>query len=236
MAEPRLLHNRFGTKIITVEVDQNPARQTFTVHENLIRKSSAFFEAALGRGWTEARDRVVKLPEYSARAFELYMNWLYTSRPHYKDPHGMSLAEAESSWCDLLESYLLGDYLQDANFKDITIDSMLRWMHDCEVKSCHIPAIFSVKTYERTGDGSPLRTLLVGFSAWSLYMAFIKSLEDIESRIECPRLFLRDLVSRVANIARERTQPSSPYGQHNGTCHYHCHGKGPCYKAEDATL
>jgi hypothetical protein len=37
-----------------------------------------FFKAALGRGWAEGRNKLVKLPETEPEVFEAYVHWSYT--------------------------------------------------------------------------------------------------------------------------------------------------------------
>lgn len=219
-----------------MEVGEKAARKSFTVHEDLVRKSSPFFEAALSRDWTEAKERTVKLPEHSARAFELYMNWLYSSQSLVKVSWDLSHKVMEESWSDLLESYLLGEYLQDTNFKDTIIDSMLEWTKDCDFDSCHVPATFAAKIYEKTTFGSPLRSLLLDFSVYGIFFTWIDDLQEIDKQAECPRLFMWDVVMRISDIARMNGKMLAPYKQHKNTCHYHSHGEGPCYNVGDVAL
>lgn len=48
--------------------------QKFVVHEDLIRARSPFFEAALGRDWKEASEKLVPLPDDSPDAFAIYQH------------------------------------------------------------------------------------------------------------------------------------------------------------------
>lgn len=71
---------RLGTKIITVQVGKPGFTKYFTVHEELVRASSPFFEAALGRDWQEAAERIVNLPDDRPAIFQLYIQWLYSGQ------------------------------------------------------------------------------------------------------------------------------------------------------------
>lgn len=62
----------------SIEVLVGPSPPTiFSVHENLIRSSSAFFDAATRGVWKESAARQVLLPEDDPEIFELYLHWLY---------------------------------------------------------------------------------------------------------------------------------------------------------------
>ena len=54
------------------------SRKRFTLHTELAKRSSKFFEAAMSRDWKEAKEKEVVLEEYTVDEFEGYLQWLTT--------------------------------------------------------------------------------------------------------------------------------------------------------------
>jgi hypothetical protein len=89
------------------------------VYESFFRSSSGFFEAALSNDWTEAHDRIVELPECTLPNFQIYHQWLLSKRLHTRFGSQQQPEVARQlEWNALIDAYLLGDYLQDINYKD----------------------------------------------------------------------------------------------------------------------
>lgn len=115
---------RLGRKVIAVHVGNEPAHWTFTVHGNLIRKSSCGFEGALSHEWAKIRGRIVKLPDCDTFAFRFYAQWLYSGRLHTR---ALSIIYHEVEINSLAQGYVLGDDLQDTTCKYIAVDAMVDW-------------------------------------------------------------------------------------------------------------
>ncbi|KAF2102654.1 hypothetical protein NA57DRAFT_27179, partial [Rhizodiscina lignyota] len=140
-----------GTTFVTVLVGRS--QEKFLVHEGLIRARSAFFEKALSRDWKEAQKKLVELPETDVPQFTLYERWLYTSTIYSRSEDGLGVSEGRL----LIESYFLGDMLQDADFKDAVIDAIINVL----IKDKIYATFWGKDIYENTPPESPLRKLTV---------------------------------------------------------------------------
>jgi hypothetical protein len=116
-----------GTKVLAVRVGPEGQHTDFTVHEQLICASSEFFKAAMGREWRESEERLVRLLSCQAKAFQIYVQWLYSGRLYASQCGGPEL-KIEAEKCNFMQGYLLGDYLQDINYKDTLLDALREWV------------------------------------------------------------------------------------------------------------
>ncbi|PSN62379.1 hypothetical protein BS50DRAFT_457197, partial [Corynespora cassiicola Philippines] len=69
---------------VTILVGQDDKQKQFTVHEDLLRTRSKYFDACLKGNpnvgtWIESEDRVVRLPDDEPEVFALYTQSLYVS-------------------------------------------------------------------------------------------------------------------------------------------------------------
>lgn len=216
-----------GTKTIAVRVGAEPSNQDFTVHENLLIRSSPFFKAALGREFKEAKDRIVYLPESNAHAFRVYVQWLYTSQLHTKLIFDLPTnQDSQWEWAILVKARLLGDCIQDIDFQDTVIDAMAEWANEAP-KTCNdVPAHSSVEVYGNTKDDSPLRRILVDFTAYRLISGTATALD----KSHYPSDYLTSVVGVLTERIRSNRIATPPYVQNKGGCHYHSHGDKVCYK------
>ncbi|KAF2028831.1 hypothetical protein EK21DRAFT_113524 [Setomelanomma holmii] len=218
-----------GTKVIAVRVGPEPKHTDFSVHENLIRLSSPFFEAALGRDWKEAKERIGKLPDCNAHAFRVYTHWIYTGQLNTKLQFDQSSpTDGQWEWANLVKAYLLGDYLQDIDFKDTVMDAMIDWA-DYATRECgNASPHSSVEVYQHTRIGSPLRWILLDSTTWRLTNNFAVSMSDFQF----PSEFLAFIVTALTDRIRtgKTVRPSFLDKRY---CHYHCHRDRTCYQDKD---
>ncbi|KAI9928693.1 hypothetical protein MW887_001910 [Aspergillus wentii] len=98
-------------------------QEPFSVHENLVRTSSRFFDKAMAGKWRESLQRTVKLPDEEPNIFTLYLHWLYYGAlPVYCDKPGLA---GNSEYLELAKAYVLGDKLLDSKFQDTVIDAII---------------------------------------------------------------------------------------------------------------
>ncbi|KAF2659814.1 hypothetical protein K491DRAFT_136246 [Lophiostoma macrostomum CBS 122681] len=231
-----LSHNRLdmGTKVIAVRVGSNKALKDFTVHEALVRKSSPFFEKALAQDWVESQSRIVKLPTMKPPAFQLYVQWLYSSRLYLRIDEKSKLVDRSKVIECCINAYLLGDYLQDIAFKDTLIDLILEWSSMMYVLQAAV--LLTKDVYANTPEDSLLRQLLVDLSVWGISPYAWKISAD--SAFEFPNAFLMGVVTgqskRLSDIDPSGVKETgySHFKKIKGTCIYHCHRDGPCYKSD----
>ena len=218
-----------GTKVIAVRVGAEPKHTDFSVHENLIRLSSPFFEAALSRDWKESQEKIVKLPGCNAHAFRIYVQWLYTGQLHTKlQFNHTSPNDGQWEWANLVKAYLLGDYLQDIDFKDTIMDAMIDWANEATRECSDAPPHSSVEVYQHTRDGSPLRKVTLDFTTWRLTNNFPVSMNEYQ--------FPSDFLTAVVTSLTERIRTGKvvrPNFMDKKYCYYHCHGDRACYKDKD---
>ncbi|KAF2122615.1 hypothetical protein BDV96DRAFT_639192 [Lophiotrema nucula] len=193
----------FGTKAIAIRVGKEPDHQDFTVHEKLL-KSSKYLQAALEDRSKESEDRVIHLPE--------------------------QYPILEHDGCDLLWGYLLGEDLQDINFKDTLSDAMLEWTAEATIDERGFAITMNEEVYCNLPRNTPVRRILVDITVWeigkSVFRHFL-DLEDSEDHVQ----FLKDVLWGLES-RRHAIGELSPLVEHKGTCYYHCHGKEPCYKVK----
>jgi hypothetical protein len=228
-AELILIISRMGTTVIDICVGAKPKQVDFCVHENLIRLSSRFFDAALIHDWKESQERIVRLPDCNVRAFRIYVQWLYTSQLHTKTHFShASATEDQWEWANLVKAYLLGDYLQDIDFKDTIMDAMIEWGHEADRKCINAPPHSSVEIYQQTSNTSPLRKFVVDFTTRSLIDSFHVSMSDFQF----PSDFLAAVVTNLAERIRPGNDVTSDFVGKK-YCQYHCHGERSCYREKD---
>lgn len=205
-----------------VDVGSYEERQTFDVHEDLLKAHSRFFCAALNKEWKEGQERKVSLPEDDPEHFELSYHFLYTGRIYSKsaeqDPHGVAAEE-------VLLAYLwtLGDKLNSSSFMDAILDTMISGMESD--KSC--PMTLHEIIYPDSARASCMKRFLVDVAAWEWSEnAVAEAAQDKDT----PREFFRDFASALHKFAKSGRQGVAPYK--GSTCCYHEHvvqGK-PCYR------
>ncbi|KAF2867651.1 hypothetical protein BDV95DRAFT_581452 [Massariosphaeria phaeospora] len=221
-----------GTKAMTVRVGIKPHFKDFTVHENLIRNSSAFFKEALSHENDTDQPRIVQLPDClngMGGQFHIYQQWLYTGRLYT----GKSASEdnRRQEWTRLYGCYLLGDSIQDTNFMDVCMDAMVKWADDCGKITQLETRLDAVEIYKKTPETSPLRLLFVDLIVEVHDYDFWKAEKDHDFSYA----FMRDMVIALAYKYQSKTRKSRslpPYKNSLGqSCHYHCRGDAPCYKS-----
>jgi hypothetical protein len=210
-----------GTKVITVRVGREPSHTDFTVHEDPIRASSVFFQTTFRHPWRESQERIVRLPECDATAFQIYTHWLYSGLL-CAIPSGASSSNGASS--SLVRGYLLGDYLKDTNYKDIIMDGLVEWNKDTDVAQ----RLSFLKSWintvdDKTSGDDPLRKLLVDITVWDVAHPWWASVIA-----KMPVSFVQDVCLGLS--ARYKlANAGNPLRGGVGGCAYHSHGAKPCY-------
>ncbi|CAG9989478.1 unnamed protein product [Clonostachys byssicola] len=198
----------------------------FTIHENVICASSQFFKKAMSGEWSEAKSRSVRLADEDPDVFHIYTQWLYHDTfPVRVDKPGV---EGNAEYLLLAKAYVLGDMLQDGNFKDAILDAMVE---KTESKLSNDTTLFPVgpvirHIYDNTMESSEARRLLV-----DLYTEHGRGdwLRKRASREDLPKEFLYDLVVAVLDKRYWRYPTRAPVPD---PCAYHQHkaDNSICYK------
>jgi hypothetical protein len=121
----------------------------------VICAKSKFFQAACSDRWQEGQEKVVRLPEArSTQASEVYVDWVYSSAVDPGLQQENSPVKLARYYGHLIELYLLGDVLDDMEFRNKALDSLnaavCNEMKFFSAKHCHL-------IWEHTAPNSPLQ-------------------------------------------------------------------------------
>lgn len=156
--------------MISVVVGQDPG-VGFTVNEDLICASSAFFKCALSRDWKESQLRSVRLEEDDPAIFRSYMKWLneVASEPDSKGerqwigPYRIANKNWSQGCMTLVKAYVLADRLQDVDFADSIMETLVSktlGMNECiKIRWPSFEAVNYI--FSNTIDTSPAQGFLV---------------------------------------------------------------------------
>ncbi|GIZ49937.1 hypothetical protein CKM354_001295300 [Cercospora kikuchii] len=195
----------------TVEVGAGDESQRWTIHEKLLCKDSAFFRAATKEEWTPREDGIIAMPDDDPHAFEIYVQWLYGGKllVQARDMDPKKSRELRL----LVESFILGEKLQDRVFQHATIDSLIACVNDYDQEgTVYFPAGHADRVYEATPENSPLRSLIVDMFVYHGHSAWVGS--------NANTCFLRDVARKVLDI-RGRPAASSPIALRTATTYHH---------------
>jgi len=151
--------------ILTVLV--GPDEIEYTLHKDLLYAKSPYFLAALKDHWKEGLEGRLPLSNDDPAVLALYFQWVYRGRILSSQDTGDTGGNREEISL-LVDAYVFGEKLQDRDFRDTVIDSLIHAVDTPDaqdLKWCPTsPAIGSA--YICTSEGSPLR------SCWSTCTSF----------------------------------------------------------------
>ena len=158
---------------VRIEVGPRNDCEIFTTDAETLTFRSSFFKTALSGGFKEAKDRVVKLPEDDAEAFEVYLHYLQTNElsvlpdPMPKDYIGIEERTLPA------HLYVMAEKFQDVKLKNAIIKALIvssyttrTWNGRCWLPSSQAVSII----YKGTASGSMARKLVVHLIAWEFGM------------------------------------------------------------------
>ncbi|KAH0528035.1 hypothetical protein TsFJ059_002947 [Trichoderma semiorbis] len=203
----------------------------YSVHEHLICRTSGYFKTAMKAHWETSTSGSIDLTEEDPEVFEIYLHWLYFGTlPVRNNSPGL---EGNNEYVQLAQAYVLGEFLQDVNFKDTVLDAILiksrSTASDGQTWFPLGPAIRCI--YEGTRASSAARRLLVDLYNHNGHGDWLKGWADKD---DMPKQFLLDLA--IAALT-ERSRPSESLAPVEGTCRYHEHQPdvNSCYKNSSAS-
>lgn len=211
------------TEVVVVLVGE-PATK-FYVHEKLLIEQSEFFARTLNGEWKESQERLVKLPTVKVKTFRIWVKWLYTSRFYFATdaevPNKKNLTYEQDEIFRWSDCYALGTYLQDIDFKDVGIDTLIEGY--VAGQKSHVDHLIVI--YEHSHKHSAHRTFMVDIS---LYYASLGGCSEVS---EClPQAFLYDYIAAVEPILGKGLPKCKITDFQKDLCKYHEHGKDkPCY-------
>lgn len=229
------------------------------VHEAIIRAESPFFEAVLSKEWKESEERVVRLPEQYPEAFDIYLRWIYSGKLVVGKIDIQDTQAYDSFTNSLSRAYILGEMLQDVDFKEAVIDGLFETIEPTE----RVPARQAKFLFDNTPKNAPIRRMLVD---WVVMDLDIRYLCDEHHEQFTTMEFLQHVIKQVidkedgkfdddsgendsgghrengdfqGSASKKRKLTSATKDQKTiwdspsttSTCRYHEHGNNrPCYK------
>lgn len=198
-----ILVYRISGKTVNIEVGE--MRESFIVHENLIR-SSSFFDKAMSGEWKESSQRTIQLPDDEPGIIKLYIHWLYcgTLPVICGKPYG-------KEYTFLVKAYILGDKLLDTKFQNAAINAIVErsvtpykdgiWYYPCGSLMTYV--------YDNSNESDRIRDLFV-----DLYAMYGKS-TWLNSTY--PNPFILKLASVLLELrgASKKKIEASEYHVHN---------------------
>lgn len=172
-------------------VGQN--KKKFMLYTAVATRSSEFFRAASRRDWKESREKEVALPEINASDFEGYLQWLNTGEVTFS---------GEPSLFAITRLYVVGDFLEDAAFRDAILDCIVE--RACEKRV--YPDWDTIQlAWEQTRRGNPMQRLYL--SIWAS-MSTKKRIDNLnKSDARCSKEFVIDFFQHIV-AARRLDKPS----------------------------
>jgi hypothetical protein len=182
------------TKTFTACVGQT--KKEFTLYTEIATRSSKFFQAALrrdwkGRDWKESRENRVTLAEVHPGVFEGYLQWLNTGTITSSFPID------KPSAFELVELYILGDFLDDAAFRNAVLDDLTSSAFEMWPGICSVSLV-----WENTPGDSPLRKLILEIWAKKPIGLIVEKL--VNGVEEYPPAFVVALFAHMAMSGRMR--------------------------------
>jgi hypothetical protein len=185
------------SEVITICIGAE--KKEYFVHQDIASKSSKYVKAALSRQWEESRTLQIQLPEVDSRPFEGYSHWLYTNAILLttNDPFPMY---------ELVELYILGDYLDDSAFRSAVLEHMLCIRFEQGMMPCGASVALA---RARTASTSPLCKVLTELV---LSRPLSYTADSFRNDDEYPRDFIIDVVWHFAqdqSLIGTSTSPST---------------------------
>lgn len=196
------------------------------VYKKIICTNSDLFKTACSGQWKEASERLVRLPEADSHIFGVYLGWLYTGNldfsateeqkpiPAYES--GVSGPEFRKATKQIMDTYVLGDMLQDAQFCNTLVDEFMQLMEGTEL----VPSPAETESFwSKLPQQSTMCKLLVDYIAAEI---------DFETFLSYVNTYPAELVKEVAKVGvRDRDMLITERAPaRRGKCFYHEHKEG----------
>jgi hypothetical protein len=213
----------------------------YKVHKTLLSKHPEYFAPATQEECEGGQDHTVVLLNDTPPIVELYLHWLYTGRIFSlgktvkQDGDGRhDEFNKNAHMFDLLvDGFIFGEKVQDGNFKDAVIDTLIHTVTTPDVAGvCWYPTRrLMTRAYAETHEGSPIRRLLVdmymfhGRDEWVDGQHYVDLLADFAGYLS------------VESGADEKDQRYvESIRLRVNTCQYHHHSKeDQCYLKKGAS-
>lgn len=211
--------------------------EKFLVRKDLAIRHSRVIEKALDpeSDWKEAEENVVRLPEVTPEAFQVFLTFLDTGTIHLdhfgragEDEATRESPTEDEEWDSVAQAWLLSDRILSVSFKDAVVDKVISLVSD----HGKVPTAMHRDIFKGSACRSGMRNLLTDIAVYSWFPG---TLADQPGDAECADFF-RDVgaaaMKRMASALRGQALLTAPYDRKSVGCHYHDHDteEKPCYK------
>jgi hypothetical protein len=165
----------------------------------------------------------VPLPNDDPAVFALYFQWVYRGRIFSSQDTGDTGGNREEISL-LVDAYVFGEKLQDRDFRDAVIDSLIHAVDTPDAQDLKwYPTSAAIDSaYIGTPEGWPLRKLLVDMHFFHGLPKWLNEESNVEFLRDLARKFLQDR-SDFFTRTDQTTVKLAGYS-------YHCHGaENTCY-------
>lgn len=157
---------------------------------------------------------------------KVYLGWINSRQIALTRPlrfSQMHMDEVSAAFELLIDCYEAGKKLQDNDFKDVIIDTIIQLATATRV----FPINYVKKIYEMTDTGSAFRRLIVDMA---LHANVPEWWQDKRNRACCTEEALWDIVAAIKMHEQFPDQPAAPFCEDTCIYHHHRFFKRPCYK------
>lgn len=215
-------------KKITVKVGEKPEDgsddetkyEEYAVPGKILASKSPFFQTCLKPEWIERSGRVISLPDHLPAAFEIYLRWINSHEVLVGfDESGPNGLEA------LVQASILGDPLQDNDFRDAIADAIIEFLL---MQKVHMFKYLR-HIYENTIKDDPLREIALDSCVYEAGLDWVYDGYHIQHENRVSRETMWDLICTcnrraLANFTTFRSRVRANW------CMYHMHNEEQCYK------
>jgi hypothetical protein len=200
-----------------------PEEKRITLAKNVACETSRFFKAACNGSWKESEENMVRLPETDMDTFRTYKGWLYTGELDIrKSPDSPLQGYAESlskensipAFTDLINAYVLGEFLEDAKFRNVAVDQAIK----VKTEVGWGPSVGNVcDLFQRASHDCKLNNFFV--DCWATCSIADGRLQDLAREFPTEfwvRMAIRSHEDMFMTFAARRPEK-------RGRCHYHDH-------------
>ena len=204
--------------------------ERFIVRKDLATRHSDVIKKSFASDWKEAKENVVRFPEESSEAFQVFVTFLDAGVIHLDHFTGDRPVEGQEYdrvidkvWNQIAQAWLLGEHLDCTAFKDALVDKTVHILQT----TAQVPKMMFEKIFAGSIGRSGIRDLLDDVAAYHLFSFDLQqqSGDDVYA----------GYWKQVAIAYKHRiTNPSlrAPYDQADVGCRYHDHAKNKrCYKS-----
>lgn len=206
---------------VRVIVGLKDKREGFTIHSATACAKSTFFKAACSTRWMgEGKERLVRLPDQDAEAFEVFVHWIYSDNLDLStmtvSPSVQRIAgRAPPSYLNFGKVWALANYLGAPELRNLVIDGIIEKF---ATSVARINVLSLKRIWKMTFAGSTIRRVLVDYTVNTRCY----SGSDAQAKMQAlPEEIVQEAARRwLLGISKQ------PVPAFQDRCKYHEHAEG----------